>query len=107
MYTIENDTLVMIVTDRISAFDVILPKEFPIKDKYWNQIANKFWMQLPYRSQLENGIARSNGYRRYTCEPYKVEMVIRGYLAGSAWREYKGVRSIVRSSPDGMKRIRN
>jgi phosphoribosylaminoimidazole-succinocarboxamide synthase len=106
MYTIENDTLVMIVTDRISAFDVILPEGIPYKGQVLNQIANKFldatsdivpnWKTASPDPMVTVGIR---------CEPYKVEMVIRGYLAGSAWREYKkGVRSICGVPlPDGMK----
>jgi phosphoribosylaminoimidazole-succinocarboxamide synthase len=98
--------LVMIVTDRISAFDVILPEGIPYKGQVLNQIANKFldatsdivpnWKTASPDPMVTVGIR---------CEPYKVEMVIRGYLAGSAWREYKkGVRSICGVPlPDGMK----
>jgi len=106
VYTIENDILVMIVTDRISAFDVILPEGIPYKGQVLNQIANKFldatsdivpnWKTASPDPMVTVGIR---------CEPYKVEMVIRGYLTGSAWREYKkGVRSLCGVPlPDGMK----
>ena len=106
MYTIENDTLVMIVTDRISAFDVILPEGIPYKGQVLNQIANKF---LDATSDIVPNWKTASPDPMVTvgtrCEPYKVEMVIRGYLAGSAWREYKkGVRSICGVPlPDGMK----
>ncbi|MCW1735581.1 phosphoribosylaminoimidazolesuccinocarboxamide synthase [Anaerorudis cellulosivorans] len=106
VYTIENDILVMIVTDRISAFDVILPEGIPYKGQVLNQIANKFldatsdivpnWKTASPDPMVTVGIR---------CEPYKVEMVIRGYLTGSAWREYKkGARSLCGVPlPDGMK----
>ena len=107
VYTIDNDILVMIVTDRISAFDVILPKGIPYKGQVLNQIANKFldatsdivpnWKTASPDPMVTVGIR---------CEPYKVEMVIRGYLTGSAWREYKkGARSLCGVPlPDGMKK---
>lgn len=106
VYTIENNILVMIVTDRISAFDVILPEGIPYKGQVLNQIANKFldatsdivpnWKTASPDPMVTVGIR---------CEPYKVEMVIRGYLTGSAWREYKkGARSLCGVPlPDGMK----
>lgn len=106
VYTIKNDILVMIVTDRISAFDVILPEGIPYKGQVLNQIANKFldatsdivpnWKTASPDPMVTVGIR---------CEPYKVEMVIRGYLTGSAWREYKkGVRSLCGVPlPEGMK----
>ena len=106
VYTINNDILVMIVTDRISAFDVILPKGIPYKGQVLNQIANKF---LDATSDIVPNWKTASPDPMVTvgtrCEPYKVEMVIRGYLAGSAWREYKkGVRSICGVPlPDGMK----
>jgi phosphoribosylaminoimidazole-succinocarboxamide synthase len=98
--------LVMIVTDRISAFDVILPEGIPYKGQVLNQIANKF---LDATSDIVPNWKTASPDPMVTvgtrCEPYKVEMVIRGYLAGSAWREYKkGVRSICGVPlPDGMK----
>ncbi len=106
VYSIGNDTLVMIATDRISAFDVVLPQGIPYKGQVLNQIAAKFldatadivpnWKQATPDPMVTVGLC---------CEPYKVEMVIRGYLTGSAWREYKsGVRTLCGLSlPDGMK----
>ena len=106
VYSIGNDTLVMIATDRISAFDVVLPQGIPYKGQVLNQIAAKFldatadivpnWKQATPDPMVTVGLR---------CEPYKVEMVIRGYLTGSAWREYKsGVRTLCGLSlPDGMK----
>ena len=96
VYNIGDELLVMVATDRISAFDVVLPEGIPYKGQVLNQIAAKF---LDATSDIvENWkIAAPDpmvtvGFR---CEPLKVEMVIRGYLTGSAWREYKaGVRSI-------------
>jgi phosphoribosylaminoimidazole-succinocarboxamide synthase len=106
VYTINNDLLVMVATDRISAFDVILPKGIPYKGQVLNQIAAKFldatadivpnWKMASPDPMVTVGIR---------CEPYKVEMVIRGYLTGSAWREYKsGAHSLCDISlPEGMR----
>lgn len=96
VYNIENKFLVMVVTDRISAFDVILPKGIPYKGQVLNQIASTF---LDATSDIVPNwkIASPDpmvtvGHR---AEPFKVEMVIRGYLTGHAWREYKsGKRTI-------------
>ncbi len=96
VYSIDNDLLVMIATDRISAFDVVLPKGIPYKGQVLNQIASKFldatadiipnWKLATPDPMVTIGVR---------CEPYKVEMVIRGYITGSAWRDYKkGARSI-------------
>ncbi len=105
VYTIGNDYLVMVVSDRISAFDVVLPEPIPYKGQVLNQIAAKFlsatqdivpnWViDVPDPSVTIGRI----------CEPYKVEMVIRGYLAGHAWREYQAGRRTVCgvSLPDGL-----
>ena len=106
VYSIGNEYLVMVVSDRISAFDVILPKGIPYKGQVLNQIAEKF---LDATADIVPNwkIASPNpmvtvGHR---CEPFKVEMVIRGYLSGHAWREYKaGKRSICgQPMPDGMR----
>lgn len=106
VYSIGKDTLVMIATDRISAFDVVLPQGIPYKGQVLNQIAAKFldatsdivpnWKQATPDPMVTVGLR---------CEPYKVEMVIRGYLTGSAWREYKsGARTLCGLPlPDGMK----
>ncbi|QRX63050.1 phosphoribosylaminoimidazolesuccinocarboxamide synthase [Dysgonomonadaceae bacterium zrk40] len=96
VYSIGEDKLVMIATDRISAFDVVLPKGIPFKGQVLNQIASKFldatadivpnWKQDSPDPMVTVGVR---------CEPYKVEMVIRGYITGSAWREYlKGARTL-------------
>jgi phosphoribosylaminoimidazole-succinocarboxamide synthase len=96
VYSIGKDILVMIATDRISAFDVILPQGIPYKGQVLNQIASKFldatadivpnWKLAAPDPMVTVGLR---------CEPFKVEMVIRGYLTGSAWREYKtGARSL-------------
>ncbi len=106
VYTIGNDLLVMIATDRISAFDVVLPQGIPYKGQVLNQIASKFLDAtvdiVPNWKTASPDPVVTVGLR---CEPYKVEMVIRGYLTGSAWREYKtGVRTLCGVSlPDGMK----
>jgi phosphoribosylaminoimidazole-succinocarboxamide synthase len=106
VYTINNDLLVMVATDRISAFDVILPKGIPYKGQVLNQIASLFLDAT--RDIVPNWKISSPdpvvtvGLR---CEPYKIEMVIRGYLTGSAWREYRsGARSLCGIPlPEGMK----
>lgn len=90
VYSIGDDTLVMIATDRISAFDVVLPKGIPYKGQVLNQIAVKF---LDATSDIVPNWKIASPDPMVTvgvrCEPYKVEMVIRGYITGSAWREYK------------------
>jgi phosphoribosylaminoimidazole-succinocarboxamide synthase len=106
VYTIDNKYLVMVVSDRISAFDVVLPEAIPYKGQVLNQIAAKFlqatadivpnWVvTVPDPSVTIGRI----------CDPFKVEMVIRGYLAGHAWREYSaGKRQVCGVSlPDGLK----
>jgi phosphoribosylaminoimidazole-succinocarboxamide synthase len=106
VYSIGEDTLVMIATDRISAFDVILPQGIPYKGQVLNQIASKFLDAtsdiVPNWKQASPDPMVTVGLR---CEPFKVEMVIRGYLTGSAWREYKaGARTICGIIlPEGMK----
>ena len=106
VYNINNDLLVMIATDRLSAFDVIMPKGIPYKGQILNQIATKF-MQLT-EEVVPNWLIATpdpNVAVGYLCEPFKVEMVVRGYLAGSAWREYKaGMRTLCGVTlPEGMK----
>lgn len=106
VYTIGDKALVMVASDRISAFDVILPEAIPYKGQVLNQIAAKFlaatqdiipnWvLDVPDPSVTIGRI----------CEPFKVEMVIRGYLAGHAWREYKsGKRQVCGVQlPEGLK----
>jgi phosphoribosylaminoimidazole-succinocarboxamide synthase len=106
VYTIDNKYLIMVVSDRISAFDVVLPEPIPYKGQVLNQIAAKFlkatadivpnWVvSVPDPSVTIGRI----------CEPFKVEMVIRGYLAGHAAREYAaGKRQVCGVSlPEGLK----
>ncbi len=106
VYSINNDILVMVATDRISAFDVILPEGIPYKGQVLNQIAAKF---LDATSDIVPNWKLASPDPMVTvgvkCDPYKVEMVIRGYLTGSAWREYKaGARTLCGISlPEGMK----
>ncbi len=96
VYTIDNQYLVMIVSDRISAFDVVLPRPIPYKGQVLNQIAAKCMEAT--KDIVPNWIMSSpapNATIGKMCEPFRVEMVIRGYLAGSAWRAYKnGDRTI-------------
>ena len=105
VYSIEDKYLVMVVSDRISAFDVVLPKGIPFKGQVLNQIASKFLDAtqdiLPNWKIATPDPMVTVGHK---CEPFKVEMVIRGYLSGHAWREYKaGKRTICGvAMPDGM-----
>ena len=105
VYNINDEYLVMVVSDRISAFDVVLPKGIPFKGQVLNQIAAKFLDAttdiLPNWKIAVPDPMVTVGHR---CEPYKVEMVIRGYLSGHAWREYKaGKRTICGvEMPEGM-----
>lgn len=106
VYTIEDKYLVMVVTDRISAFDVVLPKGIPYKGQVLNQIAVKF---LDATSDIVPNWKIASPDPMVTIGrkaiPFKVEMVIRGYLTGHAWREYKsGKRSLCGESlPEGLK----
>ncbi|WP_018479086.1 phosphoribosylaminoimidazolesuccinocarboxamide synthase [Pontibacter roseus] len=100
-----EDRLAIVATDRISAFDVVLPRAIPYKGQVLNQIAS---LNLKATSDIvPNWVLATpdpNLTIGYRCEPYKVEMVIRGYLAGHAWREYKaGKRSVCGVSlPEGL-----
>jgi phosphoribosylaminoimidazole-succinocarboxamide synthase len=106
VYNIRNQYLVMVATDRISAFDVVLPRGIPYKGQVLNQIAAKFldatadivpnWKIDVPDPMVTVGVL---------CEPFAVEMIIRGYLTGSSWRSYsKGARQICGVPiPDGMK----
>jgi phosphoribosylaminoimidazole-succinocarboxamide synthase len=100
------DKLVMVITDRISAFDVVLPRAIPYKGQVLNQIAALFLEQT--KDIVPNWILSvpdpSVSIGLY-CEPFKVEMVVRGYLAGHAWREYRaGKRTLCGVSlPEGLK----
>jgi phosphoribosylaminoimidazole-succinocarboxamide synthase len=106
VYNINDDLLVMIATDRLSAFDVVLPKGIPYKGQILNQIATKF-MQLT-EDIVPNWLIATpdpNVAVGHLCEPFKVEMVIRGYLSGHAAREYAlGKRTICGvTMPEGLK----
>ena len=106
VYTVKNDLLVMIATDRISAFDVVLPEGIPYKGQMLNQIAAKFldatadivpnWKLACPDPMVTVGLR---------CQGYPVEMIVRGFLCGSAWRTYKsGIREICGVKiPDGMR----
>lgn len=106
VYNIDDKMLVMIVSDRISAFDVVLPKGIPYKGQVLNQIASKFlkatedivpnWVIAVIDPMVTVG---------HLCEPFKIEMVIRGYLSGHAWREYKAGKRLLCgvTMPEGMK----
>lgn len=106
VYTVNDDVLVMIVSDRISAFDVVLPKGIPYKGQVLNQIAAKF---LKATEDIVPNWVTATPDPMVTvgkmCEPFKVEMVIRGYLSGHAWRTYKsGKRSLCGVAlPEGLK----
>ena len=106
VYTLENDLLVMIVSDRLSAFDVVMPRGIPYKGQILNQLATKMmkatedlvpnWLQATPDPNVAIG---------KKCEPFKVEMVIRGYLAGHAAREYASGKRVLCGveMPNGMK----
>lgn len=106
VYSFANGLILMVATDRISAFDVVLPKGIPFKGQVLNQIANYFLDAtkdiVPNWKLSEVDPMATVGLR---CEPFKVEMIIRGYLAGSAWREYAaGNRTICGVTlPDGLR----
>ncbi|NER11497.1 phosphoribosylaminoimidazole-succinocarboxamide synthase [Muriicola jejuensis] len=106
VYTLENDILVMIATDRLSAFDVVMPKGIPYKGQILNQIATK--MMAATADIVPNWLISTpdpNVAIGHACEPFKVEMVIRGYLSGHAAREYRsGKRELCGvPMPEGMK----
>lgn len=106
VYTIDDNLMVMIATDRISAFDVILPEGIPYKGQVLNQIAGYFLDAtadiVPNWKIASPDPMVTVGYK---CEGFRVEMIIRGYLTGSAWREYQsGVREICGVKlPEGMR----
>ncbi|OIP02791.1 MAG: phosphoribosylaminoimidazolesuccinocarboxamide synthase [Bacteroidetes bacterium CG2_30_32_10] len=106
VYNINDELMIMVVSDRISAFDVVLPEGIPFKGQVLNQIAAKF---------LDETADIVPNWKIYTpdpmvtvglfCEPFKIEMVVRGYLSGHAWREYKMGKRILCGElmPEGMK----
>lgn len=106
VYNINDEYLVMIATDRLSAFDVVLPKGIPYKGQILNQIATKF-MDLT-KDIVPNWLVATpdpNVAIGHLCEPFKVEMVIRGYLSGHAAREYVAGKRVLCGvpMPDGLK----
>jgi phosphoribosylaminoimidazole-succinocarboxamide synthase len=106
VYNINDELLVMIATDRLSAFDVVLPRQIPFKGQILNQIATK--MMAATADIVPNWIMATpdpNVAVGHLCTPFKVEMVIRGYLSGHAWREYRDGKRILCGvvMPDGMK----
>lgn len=106
VYNINDEVLVMIASDRLSAFDVILPRQIPYKGQILNQIATK--MMNDTADIVPNWLVANpdeNVAVGHLCEPFKVEMVIRGYLSGHAAREYKVGKRILCgvTMPEGMK----
>lgn len=106
VYAIEDDQMVMVATDRLSAFDVVMPKGIPYKGQILNQIATK--MMAATEDIVPNWLTATpdpNVAVGDACEPFMVEMVIRGYMSGHAAREYKAGRRILCgvSMPEGMK----
>ncbi|SFU45961.1 phosphoribosylaminoimidazole-succinocarboxamide synthase [Pustulibacterium marinum] len=106
VYNINDELLVMIATDRLSAFDVVMPKGIPFKGQILNQIATKFMEQT--QDIVPNWLQATpdpNVAVGHLCEPFKVEMVIRGYLSGHAAREYKAGKRLLCgvAMPEGMK----
>ena len=106
VYTINKELLVMIVSDRISAFDVVMPKGIPYKGQVLNQLAKKFLKAT--EDIVPNWSIASpdpNVTIGHLCTPFKVEMVIRGYLTGHAWRTYKSGKRMLCGVdlPEGMK----
>ncbi|MFP4487860.1 MAG: phosphoribosylaminoimidazolesuccinocarboxamide synthase [Bacteroidales bacterium] len=106
VYNIDDDYLLMIVTDRISAFDVVLPRGIPYKGQVLNQIASKFLdATADIVPNWKIAVPDPNVTFGHKCEPYPVEMIVRAYLTGSSWRSYKsGARNICGVPiPGGMK----
>jgi phosphoribosylaminoimidazole-succinocarboxamide synthase len=106
VYTLEDDLLLMVATDRLSAFDVVMPKGIPFKGQILNQIATK--MMKDTEDLVPNWLVATpdpNVAIGKRCEPFKVEMVIRGYMSGHAAREYKAGRRVLCGveMPEGMK----
>ncbi|WP_163514841.1 phosphoribosylaminoimidazolesuccinocarboxamide synthase [Gelidibacter japonicus] len=106
VYNINNELLVMIATDRLSAFDVVMPKGIPYKGQILNQIATKFMEQT--KDLVPNWLIATpdpNVAVGYLCDPFKVEMVIRSYMSGHAAREYKAGKRMLCGVPlpEGMK----
>ena len=106
VYTMKDDLLIMVSTDRLSAFDVVMPKGIPFKGQILNQIATK--MMEATADIVPNWLVATpdpNVAVGHLCEPFKVEMVIRGYMSGHAAREYKAGKRLLCgvTMPEGMK----
>ena len=106
VYRLENDVMVMVATDRLSAFDVVMPKGIPYKGQILNQIATK--MMADTADIVPNWLTATpdpNVAIGHACEPFKVEMVIRGYMSGHAAREYKTGKRVLCgvALPEGLK----
>lgn len=106
VYRLENDVMVMVATDRLSAFDVVMPKGIPYKGQILNQIATK--MMADTVDIVPNWLTATpdpNVAIGHACEPFKVEMVIRGYMSGHAAREYKSGKRVLCgvALPEGLK----
>ena len=106
VYTVKDDLLIMVSTDRLSAFDVVMPKGIPFKGQILNQIATK--MMEATADIVPNWLVATpdpNVAVGHLCEPFKVEMVIRGYMSGHAAREYKAGKRLLCgvTMPEGMK----
>ncbi|CAI8195123.1 MAG: Phosphoribosylaminoimidazole-succinocarboxamide synthase [Formosa sp. Hel1_33_131] len=106
VYSINNDLLVMVATDRLSAFDVVMPKGIPYKGQILNQIATK--MMAATADIVPNWLVATpdpNVAVGHLCEPFKVEMVIRGYMSGHAAREYASGKRVLCGvqMPEGLK----
>ena len=106
VYTLENNKLLMVATDRLSAFDVVMPKGIPYKGQILNQIATK--MMRDTEDLVPNWLIATpdpNVAIGKACEPFKVEMVIRGYMSGHAAREYKAGKRMLCgvAMPEGLK----
>ena len=101
-----GDKIAMIATDRISAFDVVLPKPIPYKGQVLNQLASRF---LKMTKDIVPNWVEATPHPNVTigknCEPFKIEMVIRGYLTGHAWREYRDGKRVLcdNEMPEGMR----
>lgn len=105
VYNINDEVIVMVASDRLSAFDVVLPKQIPYKGQILNQIASK--MMSETSDIVPNWLVANpdeNVSVGHLCEPFKVEMVIRGYLSGHAAREYKSGKRIICgvNMPEGL-----
>ena len=106
VYNLNDEILVMIASDRLSAFDVVMPRQIPFKGQILNQIASK--MMEATKDIVPNwiiGIPDPNVAIGHMCSPFKLEMVIRGYMSGHAAREYKAGKRMLCgvSMPEGMK----